>query len=324
MSWLSMKDKHRIKDIYVKMDDGLHKAVDCYVSQGGQLYRWARPSAGGIAILLPGPSFHSIFAEARAFKAVSIMTTPPATFYSSHVITDAASAVQLTGYIYYNSAKNRTELGIVVPDGVDVYLNSDSSTMFSAGFASVSDLSFLSAWHAENVVNFSEFMKGCGAITSLSALSSWDVSNATDMSSMFYNCTQLASTSGLSSWNATRLINVNNLFRGCRNLTDLSGIEAWSMSSVEQMRYALYGVGATKYDFSKWQLSGLLDGYRLVNAGSGTEITTPKIGTSGYDIVSFGVTLHWGWFDKSTGSRLPGPLDFYDAPSETTYVYQSY
>ena len=110
-----------------------------------------------------------------------------------------------------------------------VYLNTDSSEMFSA------DL-----FHKSDILDLD--------------LSNFDTSNVTNMSSMFYAMRNLTALN-LSSFNTSRVTNMQAMFDGVNNLTTLN-LSNFNTSQVTNMQVMFYGMyNLTSLDLSSFNTS---------------------------------------------------------------------
>ena len=153
------------------------------------------------------------------------------------------------GTMYYYSAAD------------DIYLNTDSSNMFSklesladiSGFSDVDtsevkymvsmfencttlpSINALSNWDTSKVTSTYRMFKSCTALTNIGGVSDWDVTSVNTMRNMFGDCTNLANINGTSNWNTSNVTDMRGMFDGCTNLANINGVSNWDTSSVTLM-----------------------------------------------------------------------------------------
>ena len=162
-----------------------------------------------------------------------------------------------------------------------IYLNSDSSSMFSDMTALVEIDT--TKWKTDNVTNMEALFKNCNSLTELD-VSNWNTSKVNNMSGMFSNCESLTElnvrewdTSNVTSmrymfwwgtsvfinlesldvskWDTSKVTNMEAMFQHCINLTWLD-VSRWDTSNVTNMNHMFYHCNNLEtLDVSKWNTS---------------------------------------------------------------------
>ena len=122
-----------------------------------------------------------------------------------------------------------------------VYLNTDSSYMFTSGYigyaiASILDID-LSNFDTSKVTNMSNMFSGLSSLTSLN-LSNFNTSQVTDMENMFWSMRNLTSLD-LSNFDTSKVTNMRGMFGSMHNLTVLN-LSNFDTSQVTDMGYMFY------------------------------------------------------------------------------------
>ncbi|MBQ3420420.1 MAG: BspA family leucine-rich repeat surface protein, partial [Romboutsia sp.] len=156
-------------------------------------------------------------------------------------------------YIWYDSTTNTV---YYYSQDSDVYLNSNSSTMFDS--TNLADISGAASLNASRVTNMNNMFYGT-AITNVDALSNWDVSRVQTMVDMF-QASDVSDISGLSNWNTASLVDTKYMFRGSK-LVNLDALSNWDMSHVTDISGMFRSVyGATDLDINginNWDTSSV-------------------------------------------------------------------
>ena len=138
-----------------------------------------------------------------------------------------------------------------------VYLNTDSSYMFTSGYigyaiASILDID-LSNFDTSKVTNMSNMFSGLSNLTSLN-LSHFDTSKVTDMNYMFRYMHSLTSLN-ISNFNTSKVTNMSNMFSGLSSLTSLN-LSNFNTSQVTDMGYMFWSMrNLTSLDLSNFDTS---------------------------------------------------------------------
>ena len=142
-----------------------------------------------------------------------------------------------------------------------VYLNTDSSKMFSSGYNREKIEKFLeldlSNFDTSNVTNMYYMFSDMSNLTALN-LSSFDTSNVTNMSYMFYGMSNLT-TLNLSSFDTSNVTNMSYMFYYMPKLTSLD-ISSFDTSKVTDMGSMFYYMPKlTSLDLSSFDTSKVTD-----------------------------------------------------------------
>ena len=124
-----------------------------------------------------------------------------------------AREIQESGGAVYAWYEDSTDTLYIYTDSQNVYMNPDSSYMFSGTvdwadpdswdehtFSSLTDISGLANWKADYVTNASYMFEDCSELSDVSALKDWKFSSLFDFTRMFYDCYALSDVSCLQSW----------------------------------------------------------------------------------------------------------------------------
>ena len=122
-----------------------------------------------------------------------------------------------------------------VPDGTTVYMNENSSNMFSE-CTSLTDID-IDGFDTSNVTDMSYMFMNCSALTSLN-LSSFDTKKVTNMLAMFGGCSKLESLD-LNYLDTSSVTTMNSMFNGCSALKSLD-LRTFDTSAVTDMSHMFY------------------------------------------------------------------------------------
>ena len=151
-----------------------------------------------------------------------------------------------------------------IPDGRTVYMNADSSKMFSGCFALTS--LDVGSFNTSKVTNMEDMFRGCSALTSLD-VGSFDTSKVTNMTYMFRSCSALTSLD-VGSFNTSSVTDMSGMFVGCSALTSLD-VGSFNTSKVTTMSYMFDGCSAlTNLNLSSFNTGNVTDMYGMFNGCS--------------------------------------------------------
>ena len=168
---------------------------------------------------------------------------------SDGIVTDIISSEGLTpiyawfdnGTLYYYT------------EAEDVFLNQDSSSMFS-NLTSLEDLD-LSELHGNDLTAISAMFNGCNSLTDID-VSGLDISHVTNLSGVFAGCNNLTSLD-LSTWDTGSATDISGMFNGCSSLTSLD-INHFDTSKLGIMSGTFLGCSSlTSLDLSDWDTSNI-------------------------------------------------------------------
>ena len=60
---------------------------------------------------------------------------------------------------------------------------------------------------------------GCSSLSNISGISNWNTNNVINMGYMFYGCSSLTNISEISNWNTNNVTNMIGMFFGCNSLS---------------------------------------------------------------------------------------------------------
>lgn len=252
----------------------------CPMDQQADITYYAKWN-GGNAILLPGTKFNNIIKrlangvsvayddDESQVRGIQWAESVPDGKETSVVTTDTSASRILA---YYDEANG--VINLVNEDNADVYMNEDSSYMFS-GLTKLTYLD-LSQYMIEYVTNVEYMFYRClelervqmqkintGKLITLKAmfaycwklvemdLGDWNVENVTNMSSIFLQCKSMVSVN-LEGWNPINTLEMDSTFGTCSSLKSLD-IANWKTEKLQSSTYMFSGCSALKtLDLSGW------------------------------------------------------------------------
>ena len=162
----------------------------------------------------------------------------------------------------------------VYSDSKEIYLNPDSSNMFSK-FSNISDLSRLKNLNTSKVTNMDNMFVWCYWITNVLALNNWDTSNVTSMYSTFAWCENLKDISWLSNWDTSKVTNMASMFHNCKKLSNITSLGNWNVKNVTNMNDIFYDCELSNISsLNNWDVSNVTSmGWMFARSTSLTDIT---------------------------------------------------
>ena len=169
----------------------------------------------------------------------------------------------------------------IYSDAKDIYLNPDSSNMFSK-FTKISDLSRLKNLKTSKVTIMDDMFAWCYWITNVSALSNWDVSNVISMKSAFAACENLKDVSWLSNRDTSGVTNMASVFHNCKRLSNITPLGNWNVKNVTNMNDMFYDCELTNISsLNNWDVSNVTNmGWMFAWSTSLTDISA----LNGWDV----------------------------------------
>ena len=257
----------------------------CPMDQQADITYYAKWN-GGNAILLPGTKFNNIIKrlangvsvayddDESQVRGIQWAESVPDGKETSVVTTDTSASRVLA---YYDAANG--VINLVNEDNADVYMNEDSSYMFS-GLTKLTDLD-LSQYRTGNVTTTQCMFYRCfelehvrmqksetGKLTMMKAMfaycwklvemdfSGWNVENVTDLSSLFLQCKSMESVN-LEGWNPINALDMDSTFSNCLVLTSLD-IANWKTEKLQSTNYMFNSCSSlTSLDLSGWDTRSL-------------------------------------------------------------------
>ena len=190
-----------------------------------------------------------------------------------------------------------------------VYLNTDSSYMFTSGYigyaiASILDID-LSNFDTSQVTNMNNMFDGMTNLTTLN-LSNFNTSKVTNMRFMFFHVSNLTSLN-LSNFDTSKVTNMSNMFSGLSSLTSLN-LSNFNTSQVTDMGYMFWSMrNLTSLDLSNFDTSkvtnmrgmfGSMHNLTVLNLSNFDTSKVTDMGYMFYDMFNFTI-LDLPHFDTS-------------------------
>ena len=99
----------------------------------------------------------------------------------------------------------------------------------------------LSSFEIKNIKSIIGLFYKCPSLVNLTGLSQWNTNQVIDMSYLFCDCSSLNSLPDISKWNTNKVNNISYLFCGCSSLNSLPDISKWNMNNVNNISYLFCG-----------------------------------------------------------------------------------
>ncbi|WP_422480937.1 BspA family leucine-rich repeat surface protein, partial [Pleomorphochaeta sp. DL1XJH-081] len=186
--------------------------------------------------------------------------------------------------LYARWGITRTELQRMIRNGddvtgVDTFLITDMSNLFSSNYTFNQDISGwdvsnvtnmrymfyvaksfnqdLSGWDVSNVIDMSHMFRSAWSFNG--DISGWDVSSVTNMSYMFHHAYSF--NGDLSGWDVSKVTDMRGLFYEARRFNQ--NISSWDVSNVTHMYVMFWNAYSFNQDMSGWDVSNVTDMHNM-------------------------------------------------------------
>ena len=215
-----------------------------------------------IAIMTEGPDFNtklkSLETETSKIEHFKKSTVAPAASMNAVNIEDEESECEIKLWL---DPTDKTAYYYTEPE--EVYLNTDSSKMFSSRYDEQKIKNILeidlSSFDTSLVTNMEDMFAYMSSLTTLN-LSNFNTLQVTSMRAMFYGISNLT-TLDLSNFDTSNVTDMNYMFHSMRSLTTLN-LSSFNTSQVTNMRAMFSNIfNLTSLDLSNFDTSQVTDMY---------------------------------------------------------------